>query len=160
MPAGAGILFVLAGGTLAEVEIELLGDGFGALFGADLYDGGQGGAFGDGLVADEFVAVLGEAQLGGGAPVSEGDADDLLAGGDNFVVVVNETDLDLVVLVHEELGTGFDLGEEPAAGGAGFGVLMIVVVLAGGVDREGQGEGKESGEELGFHGFGMGLLVY
>jgi hypothetical protein len=141
---GAGVFLVLAGRALFEVQVELLGDGLGTFLLADLHHGGEVVAFRDGFVADEHVAILGEAQLGRSRAVAKGDADDLLAWGDDFHVVVNEADFDLLVFVHEELDVGLDFGDELAAGGTGFGCMFVVVlVFVSGIDREGQGEGEE-----------------
>jgi hypothetical protein len=164
--AGAGVLFVLAGGAVGKVEVEFLSHGLGIRRGFDLNDGGQVGTFGDGLVGDELVAILSEGQLRWSRTISHNDADDLSAWGDDLHVVVNESDFDFVVFVHEELDVRFDFGNELATGGTGFScmfVIMLFFVRSGG--GEGKREGEQGGDEAIFHGlvfrglfWGLGLL--
>jgi hypothetical protein len=163
MRAGAGVLLVLAGGALLEVEVELFIDGLCACLFADLHDGGEVIAFRDGFVGNQFVAVFGEAQLRWRGAVTEHDANKLFARGDDFHLVIDETDFDLFVFVHEELDMRFHFGDEPAARGAGLG-FVVMLVFVGSTGGEGQCEGEQGGSEQLFHvvlvlWFGFALAV-
>lgn len=154
MRTGAGIFLVLAGGALFEVKVELLSHCLGTFLFADLDYGGEIVAFRDDLVGDELVAVFGEAQLGRSRAVAEGDADDLLAGGDDFHVVIDEADFDFLIFVDEELDVGFDFGDEATARGASNDFVMVVVVFifVGSVGSEGHSKGEQGGGKQLFHG--------
>lgn len=150
--AGAGVFLEFAGRALFEVQVELLSDGLGIGLLLDLHNGGEVVAGGDGLVADELVAILGEGELGGGGAISKGDGHDLGTRSDDLVVVIHETDLDLVVLVHEKLSVGFDFMDEAATGRAGLRFMLMVVLFCGVHVRGSEACDEEAeGEEFRFH---------
>lgn len=137
---GAGVFLVLAGGAVVEVQVEFLVYSLGPLVLPDLNHGWKVIAFGDGLVGDELVAVLGKAQPRRCRAISKDDANHLLARGDDFHVVIDEADFDSLVFVDEELNVRLDFGDELASCGASFRgmIVMIMFVRVGCIQREGQ----------------------
>lgn len=114
MVTGAGVFLEFAFWAGGEVEGELGVDGLGLGGGFDLEDEGEFFASGDGFVGDEFVALLGEGELGGGGAVAHGDGDALRGGGDDFSRGIEEADFDFLLGVDEELGLRGDGGDEAA----------------------------------------------
>lgn len=150
MITSAGIFGVCARGAFREIEIKFGIHSFAFGGGFDLHDDGVIVAGGHGLIGDQFVAVLGEDELGGFGAVPEGCGDHLLTGCDHFVVVIDETDFDFLVLVHEKLDVRFDSGDQLATGGAGFDLVVIVFVFGTGVAGESKGDGGEGDERFQF----------
>ena len=144
---GAGVFEIRALRAFGQVKIELGVHRLRLRRSFDLDDGRIVVAGGHDLVGDQFVALFSEGEFGGLGALAEGGSDDLFAGGDHFVVVIDEADFDLLVFVDEELSVGFDGGDEPATRGAGFdfGVIMFVFGGTGGAG-EAKGDGGD-GEE-------------
>jgi hypothetical protein len=149
---GAGIFLVFAGWAVIEVQVKLLSDGFLSSLRLDLNYGWKVVPFRNSFVADELVAILGKAQLGGGVAIAECDVDDLLAGSNNFVIIIDEANLDLLVFVNEEFNMRLNFGDEFAAGWAGF-ASMFVVVFVGGIGEKSQCESEKGRKQFGFHGY-------
>lgn len=124
---------MFAGWTVAEVEGELFDHCFGVGSGFDLDDNRQHVAFGERLVGDERVAVLGEAHACGLRAAAAGDGDDMFAEGNGFARVIDSGDLHFTVLCEEELEVGFDGGDDTPAVRAGdfLGVVAVVVAFVG-----------------------------
>ena len=150
----AGVLLVFAFRAISKVQVEFLSDGFRVRGCLDLNDGRKIIAFRNDLIRDQFIALFGETQLRGGRAIAEGYGDDLFAGGDDLHVVVDKTDLDLVVLVHKELSMGFDFRDQFATGWARFGMIMVMIVFFffGSADGERQTECVDGeGDQGEFH---------
>ena len=103
----AGVFGAFTSRALGQVQVELLGDGLGLRGGFNLNNHREFLAFWNHLVGDEFVAVLGEGQLGWCGPVAHGDGDSLGCWSHDFARFTEEADLDFLVLGDEELGVRF-----------------------------------------------------
>ena len=165
--AGAGILLVVAGRAIGQVQVKLLDHRLGVGSWLDLYNHRKIIAFRKCDIGEQNIAFLFQRHAGRVGSAATGDADSLFADRDRFPIFSERGDLDFAILGDEELEMGLDCVEDAAAVGTGFGVIVVVVmafvffvlvVLFVGLQRgcaEGEGEhGRECREgfqcEVGF----------
>jgi|GEM_PF-5084975 len=125
---GAGVLQIVTGRAIGEVQIELLAM-LGAVGLGDIDDDGKIASFRQGLSGKEDVAVSLEAEFGWITPVPRNCGNRLVADGFDLEFLGYLRDTHSAVFGDEKLKMGFDSGEDSPAIGSGNDALVIVVVL-------------------------------
>ena len=126
--AGTGILFVVAGGTIVEVQIELLDHGFRIGGWLDLHNDGEVISLGKSDIRDQDITTFCQSHAGRIGSAAASDADGLLADRHGFSVFSESCDLDLTVFGHEELEMRLYFVKNLASIWSGFRMFMIMVV--------------------------------
>ena len=126
--AGAGVLLVVAGRTVVEIQIEFLDHSFRIGCWLDLHDNGKVVAFRERLIRDKNIASLLHGHAGGIGATAAGDANGLFAYRNGLSILSECGDLHFAVLGHEEFEMRLDAVENFASVGAGVPVIVIMVV--------------------------------
>jgi len=125
---GAGVLQIVTGRAIGEVQIELLAM-LGAVGLGDIDDDGKIASFRQSLFGKEDVAVSLETEFGWTTPVPRNCGNRLVADGFDLEFLGYLRDTHSAVLGDEKLEMGFDSGEDSPAVRSGNDALVVVVVL-------------------------------
>ena len=129
MIASARVLLVVAGGTVSEVQIELLGFRFRIRRILDLNDDGKIVAFRKRDFGNEHVAPFRQLHHGRIGTIPTDDGNGLLTNGLNFPFFRQRCDLDFAVVSDEKFQVWLDGVKNAAAIWTGFDVAVIVPIV-------------------------------